>query len=253
MPGKALAVPGACNVTINGSGTNYGSIQVNGAYTGTMWIAGSVGNFIDITGGASGDIGIGGDLPGTIDIDGALSGQIRVYGSLFGSISLDSMHPTAAAIAIDYDADGWQTGDCWAAGAVHVGTTNYYVNTPDKHIYEITTCKADLNNDGQVNGTDAALFDTALDSGAYNAQFPGLEGSRVFHGDLNCDGQLTSADAGPFQTRVAAGVCEATCDESSHPSGRIVAWGANDGNQLNVPAPNAEFLAVAGATCTVWA
>jgi len=196
LSGSTLAVPGACNVTINGSGTHYGSVQVTGPYSGTMWIKGNLG--------------------GSIDIAGALNGQIRINGSLFGTIWVDSIHPTTGAIAIDYDGDGWQSGDQWVQGRyVYVGSTQYGGNTASAHVYEITKWKADLNNDGLVNDDDIPAFNTAISDptgNAYASAYPGLHGSWMFHGDVNCDGYVNSNDSAQFQARVEGHYRTSTCE-----------------------------------------
>lgn len=137
--------------------------------------------------------------PSTITIDGSLTGP-RPF------------------IAVDYD--GWDSPHRWKRlGTViitkpdpndpNVPPLSLYGNTPTRHVWEITECRGDMNNDGEVNFGDINPFVTALSHVAqYSRDFPGLgavehpwdpeAGSRVYHGDCTCNGLFDFDDINPF-------------------------------------------------------
>ncbi len=190
--------------------------------------------------GFAGPISIHGDMPGRIDIwtSGDLTGTITIGGSLSGSIGIsDNLFDSARDlsgghiivngsltesgyiwvggsfqgdtefIAIDYD--GWDEADTWESGAtITVGEDTYEGNEPDAHVWEITSCKADMNNDELVDFFDIDPFVTAItDPGQYALDYPGLAYSMVFHGDLNCDGYVDFFDIDPFVARAITDPC----------------------------------------------
>jgi hypothetical protein len=73
----------------------------------------------------------------------------------------------------------------------------FYGNTPSRHIWEVSVCHGDFNNDQSVGYGDLNPYIVARNSPAdYAAWFPGLGGtyasnypgaSRLWHGDTNCD------------------------------------------------------------------
>lgn len=119
---------------------------------------------------------------------------------------------TQGAIAVDWD--GWDSADTWASGAqIRVGATTYTENTYTARVYEITRCKGDMNNDGYVNWHDIDPFVAAQnisDPEVYEAAYPGLGGSMLFHADMNCDGVADWRDIDPFVAR-QNGCCWEEC------------------------------------------
>jgi hypothetical protein len=241
-----INVHGPAAGALSVAGDTTGTIQIDDALSGQIAIAGallngpaendlSVGSMtttgaIHVTGPASAVLSVAADMGGTIEIDGALTGQIRINGSLLNGpaendIAVGSMPtetPPTNAIVIDYDGDGWQSGDRWYGGPngahVAVGTATYDGNSPAERIYEITPCKGDMNNDGSVDDADISGFNTArMDPDAYAEAFPGLAGSMIFHGDLgggaggSCDGFVDDNDIAPFNARRAAPCCAPNC------------------------------------------
>ncbi|MFQ5806513.1 MAG: hypothetical protein ACE5I3_08690, partial [Phycisphaerae bacterium] len=199
-----------------------GQISIGGDCEGTIWlrvvhesgyivVKGSVTGaivFYPLTAYLRGTLDIGGDLLGTILFywppGGIYGGRIHIRGSLRNNapgheISANYLLDNGA-IAIDYD--GWDPGDVWETGAtVSIADTVYYGNTPVVPIWEIQRWRGDMNNDGGVNAADNEndLFLTAMHYPEQYAElFPGLEGSRVYHGDCNCDGEFDELDIDPF-------------------------------------------------------
>ena len=187
---------------------------------------------------------VGGDLTGTIDISGGLGSQedpitdlsggyIIVNGSFVapGHIYTNRLDPNSTAfIAIDYD--GWDDGHDWGSNDpgdannanVFVGSAYpyfFYANNPALHIWHITECRGDMNNDGIVSYADINGFTLALSQpGVYAVRYPGLGGvapdpntggSRVYHGDMNCDGEFTYGDINPFVVRLDEECCDPNC------------------------------------------
>ena len=163
------------------------------------------------------------NMGGSIKIDDHLSGTIRINGSLLNGpadndVWVGTAIDTTGAVAVDYD--GWDLNDDWASGAVvRVGANTYTGNDRAARVYEISACKADMNNDGEVSYGDINPFVLALnDASAYAAQKPGLDASMLFHADLNCDGVLDYGDINPFVVRLHELCCEPTC--GTCPSGQ---------------------------------
>jgi hypothetical protein len=83
---------------------------------------------------------------------------------------------------------------------------------PAEHLWAVSACRCDMNNDYYVNFGDLNPFVAALRYPAdYALDFPGLDGSRVWKGDANCDGSFTSADTNPFVDRVTRECCDPDC------------------------------------------
>ena len=182
----------------------------------------------------TGSISVHGDV---VDENADLGGgHIIVNGSLIegAQISIDGgFASTTEFIAVDHD--GWSDGDDWGSNdpndannpyvRMHAGDPNddyyYYGNTPTEHVWHITECRGDMNNDGIVSYADINGFTLALSQpGLYALRYPGLGGvapdpntggSRVYHGDMNCDGLLTYADINPFVIRLEEGCCDPNC------------------------------------------
>ncbi len=171
----------------------------------------------------TGTIRIDGDMSGTIDIPvlcdqaGDLSeGHIIVNGSFAegGQIHLSAPLTGTAFFACDYD--GWDVGDDWDPDAVVVidnifdpnSPFRYYGNEPGQRLWHITMCKGDLSGDGSVNFGDINPFILALnDPAGYALAFPGLDGSRIYHGDANCDQAFNFGDINTFVLLVEYHCC----------------------------------------------
>jgi hypothetical protein len=147
-----------------------------------------------------------------ISIGGNVTAQIRVYGSLLDDpnapYEIDIAGAMPSAISIDWDGD--QQADTWEPGAViRIGTTEYYENDWQARVYEIGSCRGDMQGDWAVGFPDINPFVAALsDPAAYAQMLPGLEGSMIYHGDANCDEVFDFADINPFVARVTTGNCD---------------------------------------------
>jgi len=122
------------------------------------------------------------------------------------------MNPSGtAAIAIDYD--GWHDGDEWKSGArVSVNGVPYDGNEPPMHIWEITGCRGDMNNNRCQDTEDASAI--LLSEEDYALQYPGLLGSREWHGDVNCQDGITEVDVGALAFFVETSpCCMSDCDQ----------------------------------------
>ncbi len=154
------------------------------------------------------------DLAGLFAVNGSLidvlgdSREVEVYGEI----------TSTGALAIDYD--GYDSGDGWQSGAVvylynPVGATNALTgNSPAEHVYEITECVADMDNNGAVNFNDVDGFVAATVSLAnYGALYPGLRGSALYHGDMDRSGTINFDDFDEFVACVVAGGCPTSAGE----------------------------------------
>jgi hypothetical protein len=167
-------------------------------------------------------------------------GQIRVHGSLLANpestpeIHVEVAMAPSSAIAINWD--GYEGGDDqWAEGAaIVVGDLNepnnwYFGNTPAARIVDVTCVKGDMDNScdprdpntwrpdyGDINPFLLALSNPS----AYDAAYPALAGSRVYHADCSCDGDVTFDDIDPFTARLFGEIpwCE-TCAWGDGPAG----------------------------------
>ena len=226
-------------------GDQSADITIANTYSGDIYIAGKMGGKLNVGGDLSGtltcgtfldgDVTVGGNFSGGIEtathmwrniaIGGNFSGQILARGNLYGEIRANGSLANGtgydievkgsmgsdAAIAIDYD--GWDSSDNWASGAtVRIGSTTYSGNSPAARIYEITSCRGDMNNDGSVDFDDIDPFVLAIgDPADYDAAFPGLLGSLPFHGDLNCDDSVDFDDIDPIVERITEECCDPGC------------------------------------------
>lgn len=176
-------------------------------------------------------ITIGGSLyPGAdglpaINCDGTLSSNVRISGSLvYGTVGatpiIYARNALTGAVAVDYN--GWRPEYSWQSGAtINVdGLPAYAGNTPEAYLFDITSCKGDLNNDGTLSSKDDDAFLEALNYPAtYSTEFRGaLDGSRVWHGDVNCDGNFDANDHARLTNLINAGCCAPTCDFASCPA-----------------------------------
>jgi hypothetical protein len=244
-------------VTVGGVASG-GIVRVNSSLTGPLAVNQNLNGTVDIAGSptygggnASGLITVGGDVGGSLHVAGQLTSGIRINGSLLNGpnaydIDVTGGMGSSGAITVDYD--GWHAGHDWASGAtVCVNGTTYTGNTPGARVYEITGCKGDMDNDEAVNWRDIDPFVAAMNQGTnYDALYPGLAGSRVFHGDINCDNFVTWADIDPF-IALMNGSCTLGCaglEELELQSSYSLA--ATDGTSDDAGAPPPNTAAGAG-------
>lgn len=115
-----------------------------------------------------------------------------------------------SAFTVDFDGD--DSSDYWGEAGLFIGETQYYPQDPTYHIWDITACRGDMNNDGVVDNFDIDPFVEALVYPAdYADEFPGLEGSRVYHGDCDCSSSFNSFDIDPFVDLVEGNCCDSEC------------------------------------------
>lgn len=214
-----------------------GSFRIDGDFGGATTVTRFMCAFLDVAPDLStcdgscpnlsldGIVSIGGDLY-TADsnavvpawyVSGNLNGQILIDGSLIDDsdaepeIDIDGVIASTGAIAIDYD--GYDAADTWESGAeIDVGASTFTGNSPANAVYEITPCKGDMNNDGVVDSSDGTTttgpFATGRDNpSTYSTDFPGLAGSRVYHGDVNFDTVFDAADNTGFITINSLSCC----------------------------------------------
>lgn len=134
------------------------------------------------------NIEILGSLRGQVRVAGELAGEVRINGSLvegypFGDeVEVGSMPPSTGAVVVDFD--GFCSSDRWQSGTVRIGSQVFSSNSPSHRVFEITSCRGDMDNDGVVDSTSGA-YDLARDNPAgYAAAYPGLSGSRAYHVDF---------------------------------------------------------------------
>ena len=172
--------------------------------------------FASILGTVEGIVEVLGDLHGRIwPQHQALmnGGQIHVHGSVFADpnepnqprIWLTSWN--SGAIVIDYD--GYDPNDAWQSGAtVNVAGNIYTGNSPAAHVYEVTDCRGDMDNDGDCDTDDVADFYNALgDPNQFVADNPGLDGCAPWHGDVNQDSTFDIHDEGAMLVFSNMGCC----------------------------------------------
>lgn len=202
------------SIEIEGPGLLTGGLlDIGGRLAGNIWFT---------SGDVAGHMRIGGDVNSiyfapSIIINGSLSDYARI--SMHGSL-LDSWNgheieigekADSSAVSVDYD--GWDANDNWEQSAtILIGSTTFDGNTPSARVWEIQPCRGDMDNDGDVDNFDIDPFVAALsDPAVYEADYPGLEGSMVYHGDCDCDGHFNNFDIDPFVDLVVGNCCDATC------------------------------------------
>ncbi|MBL8877569.1 MAG: hypothetical protein JNG88_00490 [Phycisphaerales bacterium] len=99
-----------------------------------------------------------------------------------------------------------------------------------------------MNNDEIVNNFDIDPFVMAIsDPAAYDAAFPGLTDSMIYHADANADGVANNFDIGPFVERVSALCCSELYPCVAGSCGPLAAQSAPQTPMT--PADTAEILA----------
>lgn len=87
----------------------------------------------------------------------------------------------------------------------------------------MTECIPDCNNDGPIDAFDIEPFlDIMFDQAQYASDYPGLDGSMIYHGDANCDKAVDAFDIEPFLDALACTCC-IDCALRYSGAGRIVA------------------------------
>lgn len=224
-----LHITGDMDGVIEGSTNGFASsarIEIDGDLGGAVRLTGA--------GTAEGTIRIGGDVLSIVDdqsieIAGTLGGaaRISICGSLSSLYMSDAICIEAivhnAALTVDYDGDDFY--DYWGEAGIRIGSTLYTYNSPHARLWDVTSCRGDMNNDGAVNNFDIDPFILALsDPAAYVDEFPGLEGSMIYHGDCDCSGMFNNFDIDTFIALVSSACCTADCqpcDSFGHGNGRL--------------------------------
>ncbi len=206
----------------------YGAIHVGndllgGLITNNEYFNAHLGGSITIDGDlAIGGIAIGGVLydPQSPPISG---GYIWIKGG-FSNASIDvagGLLGDTPFICVNYDAVGLESWDPTAY--IYLPNESFNGNTPERHLWAVSPCRGDMNNDGTVDMADVNPFIEALQSPgpyAYSVDYPGLGGtaaddyqggSRVWKGDANCDGTFDVLDINPFLALVYSGCCDSEC------------------------------------------
>ncbi|MBU0638426.1 MAG: hypothetical protein KKB50_06135 [Planctomycetes bacterium] len=224
MRGAGIEIDGDLNGAYTARKAMRATLTVHGNMPGTITIAGQQPTAHDAL---MGRIRIEGDMSGALFVGGEL---YDAYGDMSGGhviinksyvldgptdITIEGCYAGGAEfVAIDHD--GWHKDDTWVdapnGAKVTVDGNEYAQNTPAAHVWEISECKADMNNDWLVNGWDIDPFILALESTEqYALAYPGLGGSVLFHGDLNCDDVLNGFDIEPLIQRLSEGTCSPLC------------------------------------------
>jgi hypothetical protein len=143
-----------------------------------------------------------GDLGGRIFVDGALAEDAEVI--VTGDVDVEN----GAGIVIDFD--GYNDNNDWL-GTIEVDDEVYewqLENYPEVGLYRTTPCRADMNNDGDVNGYDIDPFYLALQSCEdFAAAYKLHGGSCWYHADANSDSYVDGFDIDPFWELVYLGGC----------------------------------------------
>jgi hypothetical protein len=222
-------------VQIDGDVTADGHVTVGTDLDGTLSLD-TLNGYVNVRGGLSGRLEILGNVDKAtvghaISVDQDLAGQIRVYGSLYDDpnevreIEIGGAMPFPGAIAVDWDGDQ-ELDRWWPEAIIRVGQIDYRQNDWQARVYDISSCRGDLNGDESVGFPDInpfilALNDAQSGSSNYAAAFPGLEGSMTYHGDTTCDDppHLGFEDINPFVALVTSGCCDADCPGCSQQDG----------------------------------
>ncbi len=197
-----------------GSYLNNGHILVNGAVQQTDATLPAIHVQSDVRGNPGGDeeppaIKVGGELGGVIAVDGDLDNTINGPEITVGSIDTENL----GAITIDYN--GYQATDTWHVDArILVGNIEYSGNDAAARVYRTTDCKGDLDNDGGQDSDDATAI--LLTVGDFATDYPGLLGSRIWHGNVDCVDEITQIDEGALAFFVdISPCCFDNCDNYS--------------------------------------
>jgi hypothetical protein len=205
-----------------------GTVDVGGPTSGPPTLSTTTARVtVDGSIGSTGQV-IVGNLTDPGDANNPLAGgYVVVNGSLQSGgqiVAHDGLASNTAFIAINYLGG---TDYSWEPNAPVILEHGddpdevFYANTPSRHIWEISVCRGDFNNDQAVGYGDLNPYIVARNSPAdYAAWFPGLGGtyasdylgaSRLWHGDTNCDGTWNSSDDNPFVARIIAQCCDPDC------------------------------------------
>jgi len=178
------------------------------------------------------DITVVGDLKGRILAQGDLTGNIVVGANMTGEaayIQVENLNSTGldrghiivngmfgaavnctveilgqiigpAFVCFNYDAppppDSWPV---YPPSAVRVGANSYYETEPSLHIWGISNCRGDMDNNHALDFNDINPLVQAIgDPDGYDLAYPGLGGSRVWHCDCNCDFSCNFDDINAF-------------------------------------------------------
>jgi hypothetical protein len=235
------AGPLSAAVTIGGSlaGTlRTSEDDPNAPLSGPVSIGQDLTGAVTVGGDLSGSLTVGHDLTGTVTVyrdlrDPAaendpnadlLNGHIIVAGSFKGPSgggdALIYVHGEKTGphpfFAVDYD--GWTEGADWGTHArvaimEYRGDFPIYSgNTPAAHVWEISECRGDIDNNDVWNLADSdALVEAIADPQAYAYHYPGLGSlapdpngewttgsSRGFHCDLDCSDSVDYLDLNAF-------------------------------------------------------
>lgn len=207
-----------------------GRLIVHGNLSGVVivgsWVQANMTGSIVVDHDLTGRISVSGNL--VDDTESAGAGHIIINGSLGSGVGVAHIDVAGrfggrqAFIAVDYDGD--QTEDGWKPDAfVDVASIRLTGNTPAEQVWEISSCRGDMNGDWAVDFGDINAFILGLSNPeGYSQTFPGLGctddpndpeclgGSRIWHGDINCDGAFNFADINPFVALLA--LPEPCCD-----------------------------------------
>jgi len=152
-------------------------------------------------------------------------GEIYIDGSLLdatgdstpeivtGEMDYGDEYDPDDGIGITIDYDGYHALDEWEAGAtISIDGTSYgytTVSVPANHLWNVTECRGDLNNDGELTAADASIFVNQLydeyedyDPAVYLANYPGLGGSLYYHGDASGNGSIDAELGWPDENAV---------------------------------------------------
>jgi hypothetical protein len=226
-PGASIEVNSGISGDVQVGADMSGVIQVvgEGGVTGDVYIGGNLTGVFQVLphplrpedpANLYGSLEIGRNLSGTIrvqkelwDVNQDLSGGHIIINGAFeasGQIELGlGLHGTTEFVCVDYDGynslDGWDPNAC-----VRIGLEPPYQyfcgNTPAEHLWRVQCNKGDLTNDGAVDSLDIDAFVLALsDPPAYALAYPGMSGSREYHGNCDCQGGFDNFDIDAFTLR----------------------------------------------------
>jgi len=227
-PGASIEANSGISGNVQVGADMSGIIQVIGeaGVTGDVYVGGNLAGVFEVLprplnpedpANLYGSLEIGRNLSGLIsvqkelwDVNQDLSGGHIIINGAFessGRIELGiGLHGATEFICVDYD--GYNSSDWWDPNAcVRIGLEPPYEhfcgNTPAKRLWRVQCSKGDLTNDGTVDDFDIDPFVLALsDPPAYARAFPGMSGSREYHGNCNCQGGFDNFDIDAFTLRL---------------------------------------------------